>query len=172
MAVVVHELTGCEGFRVEAPPGLLGWVEEPWLGAGGEPAALAVRMIDGRDGLLLREDVESVVREHELVVMRGEARLLELDAPRLDPASQNGLTASWRTTGETLDPPEPPGAVDRALLAVPSVAPRSSTGCRRRATALASAHSALHRPDAHRRPHHGLRVPGCAPRGVSPAAAT
>ena len=118
MAVVVHELTGCEGFRVEAPRGLLGWVEEPWLGAGGEPAALAVRMIDGRDGLLLREDVESVVREHELVVMRGEARLLELDVPRLDPTSQNGLTASWRATGETLEPPEPPGALDRALLAL------------------------------------------------------
>jgi hypothetical protein len=51
-------------------------------------------------------------------VMRGDARLLELDAPRLDPASQNGLAASWRTTGELLEPPDPPGAFDRALLAV------------------------------------------------------
>jgi hypothetical protein len=118
VAVVVQELTGCEGFRVEALQGLLGWVEEPWLGADGEPAALAVRMIDGRDGLLLSEHVETVVRDSELVVMRGEARLLELDAPRLDPASQNGLAASWRTTGELLEPPDPPGAFDRALLTV------------------------------------------------------
>ena len=119
MAVAVrHELTACEGFRVEGPHGLLGWVEEPWLGAGGEPAALAVRMIDGRDCLLLREDVQAVLADNDLVVMRGEGRLLELDAPRLDPASKNGLAASWRTTGEILEPPEPPGALDRALLSI------------------------------------------------------
>jgi hypothetical protein len=118
VAVVIRELTGCEGFRVEAPQGLIGWVEEPWLGADGEPAALAVRMIDGRDGLLLREDVESVVPEHELVVMRGDGRLLELEAPRLEAPSQNGLSASWRTTGEILEPPDPPGALDRALLTI------------------------------------------------------
>ena len=118
MAVAVHQLTGCEGFRVEAPHGLLGWVEEPWLGADGEPAALAVRMIDGRDGLLLGDDVETVVPESELVVKDRGPRLLELDQPRLDPASQNGLVASWRTTGEILEPPDPPGAFDRALLAI------------------------------------------------------
>ena len=118
MATVVrHVLAGCEGFRVESPQGLLGWVEETWLGEADEPVALAVRTIDGRDGLLLTEDVESVLRESELLAIRPQSRLLELDLPRIE-ASSNGLTASWRTTGELLELPDPPGALDRALLAI------------------------------------------------------
>jgi hypothetical protein len=114
-----NELAGCEGFRLEAPHGLLGWVEETWLGAAGEPVALAIRTVDGRDGLLLVEDVELLDPDSELLEMRADARLLELDAPRVDTASSNGLAASWRTTGAPLEPqPEPPGAVDRALLAI------------------------------------------------------
>jgi hypothetical protein len=120
MATVVRrELIGCEGFRLESPDGLLGWVEETWLGASEEPVALAIRTIDGRDGLLVVEDVESVAHERELVTMRAGARLLELDIPRVETASANGLAAYWRTTGELLEPPpEPPGAFDRALLAI------------------------------------------------------
>jgi hypothetical protein len=120
MATVLrNELLGCEGFRVEGPQGLLGWVEEIWLGASGEPVALAIRTIDGRDGLLRAEDVDLVDPDGELLEMRGGARLLELDVPRVDTASSNGLEASWRTTGAPLEPvPEPPGAVDRALLAI------------------------------------------------------
>jgi len=116
--VVRHELAGCEGFRLESPRGLLGWVEETWLGAADEPVALAIRTIDGREGLLLAEDVERVTRDHELLTMRAGARLLALELPRVDTASANGLSASWRTTGEPLELPEPPGVVDRALLAI------------------------------------------------------
>ena len=95
MATVVRqELAGCEGFRLEAPQGLLGWVEETWLGASGEPVALAIRTIDGRDGLLRAEDVEAIAHESEFLTMRAEARLLELDEPRVDTASSNGLAAS------------------------------------------------------------------------------
>jgi hypothetical protein len=120
MATVARSnLNGCEGFRLESPEGLLGWVEETWLGASGEPVALAIRTIDGRDGLLLAEDVEGVAHESEFLTIGAEARLLELDIPRVETSSANGLTASWRTTGELLEPlPEPPGAVDRALLAI------------------------------------------------------
>jgi hypothetical protein len=120
MATVVrHELAGCEGFRVESPEGMLGWVEETWLGAAGEPVALAIRTVDGRDGLLVAEDVEAVAPESEFLSMRARTRLLELELPRVETASSNGLAASWRTTGEPLDPPpEPPGAVAHALLAV------------------------------------------------------
>lgn len=120
MATLVrHDLLPCDGFRVETRERLLGWVEEPWLGSGGEPVALAIRTIDGRDGLLRAEDVELVDRDGESLTMRAEARLLELDVPRVDNASSNGLAASWRTTGAPLEPlPEPPGAVDRALLAI------------------------------------------------------
>jgi hypothetical protein len=116
--VVQPELGACEGFRVESSRGLLGWVEETWLGSAGEAAALAIRTTDGRDGLLLSEDVEAVARESELVVMREEGRLLELDLPRLQAPATDGLVAIWRTTGEPLDPPEPPGILQRALLAI------------------------------------------------------
>jgi hypothetical protein len=116
--VVRHELAGCEGFRLESSRGLLGWVEETWLGAADEPVALAIRTIDGREGLLLAEDVERAIREHELLTMRAGARLLELELPRVDTPSTNGLSASWRTTGESLELPDPPGVVDRALLAI------------------------------------------------------
>src|SRR5947209_8739011 len=111
MATVVrYVLAGCEGFRVESSQGLLGWVEETWLGEADAPVALAVRTIDGRDGLLLAEDVDRVDREGQALAMRAAARLLELDVPRVDTASSNGLAASWRTTGEPLEPlPEPPG---------------------------------------------------------------
>src|SRR5262249_57900861 len=105
MAVVArHELAHCEGFRVEAPNGLLGWVEEPWLGPGDVPAALAVRTIDGRDGLLLTEDVAIVDRHAERLRMRPGARLLELEIPRVAAGSSNGLVASWRATGAPLEP--------------------------------------------------------------------
>jgi hypothetical protein len=120
MATVTrHDLLGCDGFRLETRNGLLGWVEETWLDASSDPAALAIRTIDGRDGLLLAEDVDLVDRENEVLTMRDGARLLELDAPRVDTASSNGLAALWRTTGAPLEPlPEPPGAVDRALLEI------------------------------------------------------
>src|SRR5919197_3115793 len=120
MATVMrNELVGCEGFRLESPQGLLGWVEETWLSPSAEPVALAIRTVDGRDGLLLAGDIETVDGEGEMLTMRAEARLLELDVPRVDTTSSNGLAASWRTTGAPLEPPpEPPGAVDRALLAI------------------------------------------------------
>jgi len=115
-----NPLLGCEGFRVESPLGMLGWVEETWLGPAGEAAALAVRTIDGRDGLLLVEDVDAARYENEVVLIRSEGRLLELDVPRLESTGKDSaaLTASWRTTGEVLDPPPPPGMFRHALLAL------------------------------------------------------
>jgi hypothetical protein len=114
--VVRHDLLGCEGFRLESAEGLVGWIEEPWLGPGDEPAALAVRTTDGREALLLAEDVMHVAPESELVRMREGARLLELDVPRLEKAPHDGFSASWRTTGRVLEPPEPPGIGARILL--------------------------------------------------------
>jgi hypothetical protein len=119
MATVVrHQLLGCDGFRLESPKGLVGWVEEAWLGPGDDPAAFAIRTTDGREALLLAEDVARVSSESELLLMRAGARLLELDVPRLEASPSNGPAASWRTTGNVLEPPDPPGVVTRALLAI------------------------------------------------------
>lgn len=120
MATVVPDrLLGCDGFRVESREGLLGWVEEAWLDPSGEQAALAIRTIDGRRGLLVSGEIETIVLEDELVVMRRGGRLLELDVPHVEKALVEGvpvLSASWETTGEVLEPPPPPGPIRRALL--------------------------------------------------------
>jgi hypothetical protein len=128
MATVPRERLGeCDGFRVEGLRGLLGWVEETWLGPDAEPAALAVRTLDAQRGLLLADDVVSVLDDQETVVLQPGARLLELEAPRLDGAP---LQASWSTTGATIEPPAPPGPLRRAVLArrpwrlAPPAAPR------------------------------------------------
>jgi hypothetical protein len=123
-----RRLSACDGFRVEGPRGLVGWVEESWLGPDGEPAAFAARTLDGQRGLLLADDIVSVVGDEETVVVRSDARLLELGAPRLDQASP--LHALWSTTGATIEPPAPPGLLRRAALArrpwrlVPPAEPR------------------------------------------------
>src|SRR5947207_12513462 len=98
---------GTGGVVVESLDGDVGWVEEVWLGEDGEPRALAVQTVDGRHGLLRREDVEAVDREEEWVVVPHGLKLLELDAPRVRTASGQ-VVASWSTTGEVLDAPARP----------------------------------------------------------------
>jgi hypothetical protein len=111
-------LRACDGFRAEAPHGLLGWVEETWLGPDESPAAVALRLVDGRRGLLLADDVEIVVPESRELVVRDGASMLELAAPRLEQLGRDGVVAAhWETTGEVLEPPPAPGLVARALLA-------------------------------------------------------
>jgi hypothetical protein len=113
--VPLQRLGMCDGFRLEEPRGLLGWVEETWLGPDSEPAALAVRTLDGQRGLLLADDIVSVVEDQETVFLEAGARLLELGAPRLNGGKP--FHAAWTTTGATIDPPEPPGLLRRAALA-------------------------------------------------------
>ncbi len=112
---------GCDGFRVESAKGLIGWIEETWLGPANESTALALRMLDGRRGLLVIDDVEAVASERELIVVRSEARVLELDVPRIVAVAGDGrsparVSASWTTTGELLELPPPPRALQRLLL--------------------------------------------------------
>jgi len=117
MAIVERSrLHGCDGFRVETPHGLLGWVEETWHGDAGSPAAVALRLVDGRRGLLLAEDVEAVIPDSGELVVRDGASVLELDAPRLEQLGER-VAARWETTGKLLEPPPPPGLLKRALLA-------------------------------------------------------
>ena len=113
MAIMPHaRLLQCDGFCVESEDGPIGWVEETWLGPSDEPAALALRLVDGRRGLLPAEDVDTVLPERERVVMRAGARVLELGAPHL---VRDGA-ASWEVTGELVVPPERPALPGQALL--------------------------------------------------------
>lgn len=110
-AVRREDLRGCDGFQVESREGMVGWVEEVWLDGSDEPEALAIRITEGRRALLRVDDIESLDLEYGWVVVGPDAKLLELDAPRVDGAT----AASWRTTGTVLPVPRPPGLIDRIL---------------------------------------------------------
>lgn len=102
---LIGELLHCVGFQVESPSGPVGFVEEVWLGPEDEPTALALRTVEGRRGLLLADEVSTVVSEYQWVVIRPEATLLELEPPRLSGAPETTaphLTAQWATTGTSL----------------------------------------------------------------------
>ena len=92
-------LRNADGYMVESPHGDVGEVEEVWLDHE-EPCALAVRFKDGRRALLLSHDVVAVDREHRWVVVPEEAKLLELDTPRL--RAGEAPAASWSTTGNVV----------------------------------------------------------------------
>jgi len=111
----LHGLSESEGYSVETPEGAIGWVEEVWLGERREPRALAMRTVDGTRALLLAEQVTAVDREHGWVVVGHDARLRELDRPRLTQTRDGRLTASWTTNGNTL---ERPATVARLPLAI------------------------------------------------------
>ncbi|SRR6266542_6670133 len=101
----LQALEESEGYTVESPNGSIGWVEEVWRGERSEPHALAMRTIDGTRALLLAEQVATVDREHGWVVVEPDPRLRELDPPRLTAGGNGRLTASWTTTGKTLERP-------------------------------------------------------------------
>jgi len=100
----VAELQTCDGFAVEAPVGLLGWVEETWLDGEGRAGAFAVRTPEGRRALFLAQDVAAVDPDTQEVLLAPGARLLELSAPRLE-SVDGTIAASWRTTGTTIPAP-------------------------------------------------------------------
>lgn len=98
----------CDAFGVVGPSGRLGWVEETWLGPSEDVSAFVVRLSDGRRGLLLADDVQTVLPDDELVVVSEDVSLLRLEPPHLDPDANGGPpAASWRASGEALPLPEP-----------------------------------------------------------------
>lgn len=106
MATVQPQLAACDSFRVYGPTGLLGWVEEIWLGAHEEPAAVVVHLRDGRRGLLMAGDVVNVAPDDEALTAGAEARLLQLDSPHLQPGANGVPIAAWQASGEELELPE------------------------------------------------------------------
>lgn len=129
MATVVRpEVPNVDGFEIVTPSGLAGWVEEMWLDSADAPIALALRLLDGRRGLLFTSDVDEVVRERCSIRISDGVRILELEPPHLE--ARDGVpVASWRATGVELSLPEPPGQLHQAILArhrpiVPAQAPK------------------------------------------------
>jgi len=61
-----------------------------------------------------------VVDESGELVVAEQARVLALDAPHVERLVANGgrplVAASWTTTGDLLQPPQPPGIFAHALL--------------------------------------------------------
>ncbi len=124
----VAELQSCDGFTVEAPGGLLGYVEETWLDGSDHPGALAVRTCDGRRALLPAEAVRAVDADAQEVLVPADVRLLELDAPRI--ASSDGtLAAAWRTTGAVV---KPAAGAEEAQPSAAVVAARAATAVKDR----------------------------------------
>jgi hypothetical protein len=120
--VARNELPACDGFRVESPNGPVGWVEEVWLGRPNEPSAFALRLFDGRHGLLTDADVVAVLPEDALVVTGPDPAMLELGPPRVERwSTANGhvdLTATWSTTGAVIElPRRSPSRLRAAVLA-------------------------------------------------------
>jgi hypothetical protein len=123
----VAEVQSCDGFAVEAPDGVVGWVEETWLDSTDHPAAFAIRTPQGRRALLPVESVTAVDPDTQEVHVPANTELLELDAPRLEHAN-GSVAASWRTTGAvvgtepaqiapTAEPPTPSLTASRASTA-------------------------------------------------------
>jgi hypothetical protein len=95
-----------DGFRVDAPGGRVGWVEELWLDDEGGTTAAVVRLPGARRGLLVHDDIDEILFEERAIAVRPDARLLELDPPHLDARAHGALEASWGTSGKALTLPQ------------------------------------------------------------------
>jgi hypothetical protein len=96
------ELLTCDGFAIDSPRGCIGWVEETWLDHAGHPAALAIRMCDGRRALLSLDAVRAVDGDAQEVLVAEDPLLHELEPPRL--LDRAGVEASWRATDQLVQP--------------------------------------------------------------------
>jgi hypothetical protein len=109
-------LAVCDNYRVLSAEGLVGRVEETWFGALEEPVGVAVRLEDGRRGLLLAEDVAGVWPESRSVTVVPGSRLLRLEPPHVEPDADGSLSASWRASGGELELPQPARGIRDAVL--------------------------------------------------------
>jgi hypothetical protein len=102
----------CDDFRVEAPYGSIGRVEETWLGPDQEPAGFVVRLLDGRRGLVLADAVRAILPGNEEILLDEDAAVRALSPPLVEHAARTDeiVSASWTTTGELVTPlPASPG---------------------------------------------------------------
>jgi hypothetical protein len=129
MSAVATAIGNCDGYSVATPAGMVGWVEEMWLDDSDSATALVVRLLDGRRGLLVRDEIDEVAHERRAVTIATDARILRLEPPHVHNGSHRAPVASWAATGATLELPEPPGVVRGALAGLhrPAV-PRTTDG--------------------------------------------
>ena len=129
MGAVATAIGNCDGYSVGTPAGVVGWVEEMWLDDSDSATALAVRLLDGRRGLLIRDQIDEVAHERRAVTIAAGARILRLEQPHVHDGPDGAPVASWAATGATLELPEPAGVVRGALAGLhrPAV-PRTTDG--------------------------------------------
>jgi hypothetical protein len=129
MSAVATAIGNCDGYSVATPAGVVGWVEEMWLDDSGNATALAVRLLDGRRGLLVRDEIDEVAHERRAVAIGTEARILRLEPPHVHAGTNGAPVASWAATGAPLELPEPAGVVRGALAGLHRpVVPRTTDG--------------------------------------------
>jgi hypothetical protein len=78
-------LVDTDGFDVVGLERSLGIVDEVWLGEGGAPSALVVRLTDGSRGLLEVRDVTDIDVDTQQVHVAQDAQLLHLSGPEAVP---------------------------------------------------------------------------------------
>src|SRR5215831_783702 len=129
MSAVATAIGNCDGYSVATPAGVVGWVEEMWLDDSDSAIALAVRLLDGRRGLLVRDEIDEVAHERRTVSIRAHGRILRLGSPHLHVGPGGAPVASWAATVAPLDLPEPAGVVRSALAGLHRpVVPRTTDG--------------------------------------------
>ena len=114
MSAVATAIGNCDGYAVVTPAGVVGWVEEMWLDDRDDPTALAVRLLDGRRGLLVHDQIAEVAHDRRSVTIANDALILQLEPPHVQVDGGNPV-ASWAATGAALELPEPPGLVRGAF---------------------------------------------------------
>ena len=95
-----------DGFRVLAPGGRIGRVEEMWLDDEGQMTAVVVCLPNAQRGLLVHDEIDEIRPEELTIAVRADARVLQLDPPHLNTGVHGALVASWATSGATLALPE------------------------------------------------------------------
>jgi hypothetical protein len=130
MSAVATAIGNCDGYSVATPAGLVGWVEEIWLDDADSAMALAVRLVDGRRGLLVHDEIAEVAHEHRTVSIATDAHILRLGSPHVHHGPDGTPVASWAATGAELELPEPAGLIRGTLLGLhrPAVQRPTDTG--------------------------------------------
>ncbi len=130
MNAVATAIGNCDGYSVATPAGVIGWVEELWLDDDETVTAVVVRLVDGRRGLLMSEQIGEVAHDRRTLAIGSDARILRLEPPHVHRTPDGAPVASWSASGAPLKLPEPPGLIRGAFAGLhrPAVPKTPGTG--------------------------------------------